>query len=139
LIILEHELNNDTVGAFINAYPNMKAKGWNTVSVARLVASGVDKVTGKAYWNADNGNDGTPTSMGLLDKGLIGGGGGASGASTPTTGSSKTPTPSGANLPAGAQSPAPTLSNTQSGASRFVAFTSALSVFGIMWAAWLLV
>ncbi|KAK0190940.1 carbohydrate esterase family 4 protein [Armillaria mellea] len=37
LIILEHELTTDTVQAFINAYPSMKANGWNTTSVTRLV------------------------------------------------------------------------------------------------------
>ncbi|KAG8906059.1 hypothetical protein FRB99_007716 [Tulasnella sp. 403] len=33
LIILEHELLNETVQAFIDAYPLMKSNGWNTLSI----------------------------------------------------------------------------------------------------------
>ncbi|KAH7929448.1 carbohydrate esterase family 4 protein [Leucogyrophana mollusca] len=47
LIILEHELMVDTVGAFIAAFPLMKSNGWNMVSLAQLDG-------GAAYQNADN-------------------------------------------------------------------------------------
>ena len=36
LIILEHELSNDTVGAFIQAFPLIAQNGWTFESVARL-------------------------------------------------------------------------------------------------------
>ena len=36
LIILEHELANETVQAFMEAYPLIKQNGWNYTSVARL-------------------------------------------------------------------------------------------------------
>lgn len=55
LIILEHELTPDTVQAFINAYPSMKANGWNTTSVTRLVDD--DGV----YQNSDD--DESPVSI----------------------------------------------------------------------------
>ncbi len=55
LIILEHELTPDTVQAFINAYPSMKANGWNTTSVTRLVDD--DGV----YQNSDD--DDSPVSV----------------------------------------------------------------------------
>lgn len=36
LIILEHELSDVTVKVFTDAYPVMKASGWNTISIAEL-------------------------------------------------------------------------------------------------------
>ena len=53
LIILEHELSNYTVSAFIDAFPQIKSNGWNIVSVAELDG-------GSAYHNA-NGDEGTVT------------------------------------------------------------------------------
>ncbi|EGO01889.1 carbohydrate esterase family 4 protein [Serpula lacrymans var. lacrymans S7.3] len=50
LIILEHELSNQSVQAFMDAYPIMKSNGWNTISVAEL--SG-----GPVYQNSDNSTD----------------------------------------------------------------------------------
>jgi hypothetical protein len=55
LIILEHELSEQAVQCFIEAYPGMGSAGWNTTSVARLVP-GYDGDIGPAYWNAPNGN-----------------------------------------------------------------------------------
>lgn len=46
LIILEHELTNDTVGAFINTWPSAVQAGWKPVSVAQLDG------TNKPYQNA---------------------------------------------------------------------------------------
>ncbi|KII95210.1 carbohydrate esterase family 4 protein [Plicaturopsis crispa FD-325 SS-3] len=40
LIILEHELSDESVQAFIDAYPVMKQHGWNTVSTAQLQGPG---------------------------------------------------------------------------------------------------
>jgi hypothetical protein len=60
LMILEHELSDLSVGAFMAAYPLMKSAGWNTQSAARLIN------TGGAYRNAP-GPTGTVTAAGLLD------------------------------------------------------------------------
>lgn len=46
MIILEHELSNTTVAAFLSAFPLVKQYGWNTVSVTRLVDGP------SAFWNA---------------------------------------------------------------------------------------
>ncbi|KAG9010174.1 hypothetical protein FRB90_008006 [Tulasnella sp. 427] len=40
LIILEHELADSTVDAFINAYPLMKSNGWDTRSIPDLFGAG---------------------------------------------------------------------------------------------------
>jgi chitin deacetylase len=55
LIILEHELSNQSVSCFIDAYPSMGSAGWNTTSITRLVP-GNDGTVGQTYWNAPNGN-----------------------------------------------------------------------------------
>ena len=47
LIILEHELSNQSVQAFIDAYPVMKANGWNITSAAQLAGN-------IPYQNADS-------------------------------------------------------------------------------------
>jgi hypothetical protein len=36
LIILEHELSDQSVKAFVDAYPIMKSNGWNVMSAAQL-------------------------------------------------------------------------------------------------------
>ena len=36
LIILEHELSNMSVSAFINAFPLVKANGWTPLPVTRM-------------------------------------------------------------------------------------------------------
>jgi hypothetical protein len=40
LIILEHELTNQTVQCFIDAFPQIKANGWNIVSQASMATAG---------------------------------------------------------------------------------------------------
>ena len=45
LIVLEHELSEQSVGAFISAYPVIKANGWKTQSTARIL-------DGNAYRNS---------------------------------------------------------------------------------------
>ncbi|KAJ7572951.1 carbohydrate esterase family 4 protein [Mycena floridula] len=59
LIILEHELSDKTVSAFIAAYPSMKSNGWQTESVLRLLSN-------SAYRNAD-GPTGAVVDDGILD------------------------------------------------------------------------
>lgn len=60
LIILEHELSNDTVQAFMDAYPVMKANGWETTSVAEFNGT-------SAYSNADSENpNGAVTPVGNI-------------------------------------------------------------------------
>lgn len=48
LIILEHEISDQSVQAFIDGYPIAKANGWNTMSLAALVGGG------NVYQNAAN-------------------------------------------------------------------------------------
>jgi len=50
LIILEHELGDYTVDAFIAAWPVIKANNWNIGSLAQVIGSG------QAYQNAANGS-----------------------------------------------------------------------------------
>ncbi|KAJ7588418.1 hypothetical protein C8J56DRAFT_941568 [Mycena floridula] len=65
LMILEHELSEQSVDAFIAAYPQMKSNGWQTNSAARLLSS-------SAYRNAA-GPSGAVTPAGMLDFGGSGG------------------------------------------------------------------
>jgi len=60
LMILEHELSDQSVDAFIAAYPLIKANNWKTASVARLLDGT------SAYRNADS-STGAVTSAGILD------------------------------------------------------------------------
>ncbi|KAJ7923398.1 chitin deacetylase [Mycena leptocephala] len=48
LIILEHELSNQSVASFVAAYPVMKQNNWNIVSLAQLIGNNA------SYQNADN-------------------------------------------------------------------------------------
>jgi len=58
LIILEHELSDESVQAFIDNYPLIGANGWNPVSVAQL--DGL-----KAPYQNAQGT--TPTNAGVLE------------------------------------------------------------------------
>jgi chitin deacetylase len=60
LMILEHELSDLSVGAFMAAYPLMKSAGWNLQSAARLIN------TDGAYRNS-LGPNGAITAAALLD------------------------------------------------------------------------
>ncbi|KAF7333716.1 Chitin deacetylase [Mycena venus] len=60
LMILEHELSAQSVGAFMAAFPLMKSTGWNVQSAARLVN------TDGAYRNSA-GPTGSVTAAKLLD------------------------------------------------------------------------
>ncbi|KAI0743073.1 hypothetical protein C8Q80DRAFT_1273630 [Daedaleopsis nitida] len=60
LIILEHELTNDTVGAFMQAFPLIAQNGWNFKSLARMNSD-----TDPIYQNAvDDTGDVTPMTVG---------------------------------------------------------------------------
>lgn len=48
LIILEHELSNQSVASFVAAYPVMQQNNWNIVSLAQLLGNNA------SYQNADN-------------------------------------------------------------------------------------
>jgi len=58
LIILEHELTNQTVQCFIDAFPQIKANGWNIVSQASMANAG-------GAW-ANLGPDGSVLAKGIL-------------------------------------------------------------------------
>ncbi|GJE84012.1 carbohydrate esterase family 4 protein [Phanerochaete sordida] len=102
LIILEHELTQFTVQAFIDAFPSIKSNGWNIVSVTELDGQ-------SAYANAD-GDDGTITPVvGIFDN-SAGGSSAPSNSSSTNYGSSSTSSSSSAAAPstsAGTTSGAP--------------------------------
>lgn len=62
LIILEHELSNQSVAAFKAAYPVMKLNDWNLTSVSRLVSD-----DGSAYQNAASINSGDVTPADIVN------------------------------------------------------------------------
>ncbi|KAJ7599125.1 chitin deacetylase [Mycena floridula] len=61
LMILEHELTDATVSAFIAAYPVMKANNWTTGSAALLLDAP------SPYWNSAPGANAAVVPGGLLD------------------------------------------------------------------------
>jgi len=75
LIILEHELSNGSVQAFIAAYPLMKQHNWTLTSVAELDGQGV-------YQNVKDDTSPAPPVL------LTAGGNGGAGLVTPTSSSS---------------------------------------------------
>ncbi|KAF5389132.1 hypothetical protein D9757_004889 [Collybiopsis confluens] len=66
LIILEHELSNQSVTAFESAYPVMKLNNWNLKSVVQLVAG-----DSSPYSNAPNINSGDVLSADILNAALL--------------------------------------------------------------------
>ena len=58
LMILEHELDAQTVQAFINAYPTMISTGWKLESVAAI--------NGNAYINSQDDNSPVERANGVL-------------------------------------------------------------------------
>lgn len=93
LVILEHELSDQSVQAFIDAYPVMKSNGWNVVSVARM--------DGQApYQNSpDSTGDVVPQEVALLANN------GTSSSSSSSTTPSGTSSTSSSGLPSGAIAP----------------------------------
>ncbi len=62
LVILEHELSNDTVGAFIQAFPLIAQNGWKFESVARMDGGAVYQNSADAYSSLTPGTVGVPVS-----------------------------------------------------------------------------
>ncbi|KII95212.1 carbohydrate esterase family 4 protein [Plicaturopsis crispa FD-325 SS-3] len=87
LIILEHELSNQSVQAFIDAYPVMKQNGWQLESCASML--------GKGTWLNAASNTGSVTPAGVLDGNNVSSSASAS-SSAPASKSSGTSTSSGA-------------------------------------------
>ncbi|KAJ7808586.1 carbohydrate esterase family 4 protein [Mycena olivaceomarginata] len=108
LMILEHELSDLSIGAFMAAYPLMKSAGWKTQSAARLVN------TDGAYRNSP-GPTGTVTAAGLLDfKGVGPSGATNSTGNTSSSGSASAVQPSGSVSGTGSK---PASTGTSSNAS----------------------
>ncbi|KAJ7502621.1 carbohydrate esterase family 4 protein [Mycena galericulata] len=132
LIILEHELSNASVDAFIAAYPVMQQNKWNLVSLAQLVG---DNVT---YQNADTSTSAVTPIADILDakNGTASSSAGPSG----TAGTeSKTEKLGAQATSAGASSPSASPSSTQgtSSASRMgpaVAVAALLPLLLMLWA-----
>lgn len=85
LIILEHELSNASVSAFINTFPAVKSNGWSIESVVQINGS-------SAYQNAD-GDSGSVTHV----AGILAFDG--SGNTNTNTTSPTTPSPANATSP----------------------------------------
>lgn len=66
LVILEHELYPGTVQAFIDAYPDMKAKGWDTRSIPDLFPD-------NAYYQNAQDNVAAITPMNIIQGSPAGG------------------------------------------------------------------
>jgi len=96
LIILEHELSNQSVQAFIDAYPVMKANGWNITSAAQLAGN-------IPYQNADSSTAPVTPANGVIVGDINSSEApAASSATTPgSTGTSSTKTGSGVALYSG--------------------------------------
>jgi hypothetical protein len=104
LIILEHELSNESVQAFITAYPLIKQNNWTLTSVAELDGLG-------AYQNAKD--DTSPATPELLTAGGNGGAG-----LTTSTSSTSTPPNATSSHHSGSSTPTPDNSAKKSSASR---------------------
>ncbi|KAJ7063723.1 carbohydrate esterase family 4 protein [Mycena amicta] len=61
LIILEHELSNQSVASFKSAYPIMKANNWNVVSLSQLMGNG------SAYLNAQTSGSAVTPVLDILN------------------------------------------------------------------------
>ncbi|KAM5540539.1 hypothetical protein V8D89_005997 [Ganoderma adspersum] len=62
LVILEHELSNDTVGAFMQAFPLIAQNGWKFESVARMDGGAVYQNSADANSSLTVGTIGVPVS-----------------------------------------------------------------------------
>lgn len=100
-VILEHELSEASVQAFITAFPLFKQYNWNVQSVAAMNGQ-------SAYQNA-NGDTGAPTLVPLTAAGLNG-----AGLIAATTSSSSTSTPPSPTSSEGGQSSAVPASGVKS-------------------------
>ncbi|KAF7433435.1 hypothetical protein PC9H_005387 [Pleurotus ostreatus] len=87
LIILEHELSDQSVQAFISAYPEIKANGWRTLSQAEIPG-------GSVYQNEDDDGNVTPNLVGAQVSIAPSSSSSTSSSSASTTGSSGSSTTS---------------------------------------------
>ncbi|KAG7096959.1 hypothetical protein E1B28_004356 [Marasmius oreades] len=85
LMILEHELSDQTVQAFMDNYPKIKTNGWKTSSLARIIGGT------EAYQNVQ-GDQVTPASVYLNGTGTKSSTTTSSTTSTTSTGTSSTST-----------------------------------------------
>ncbi|KAH9936960.1 carbohydrate esterase family 4 protein [Amylocystis lapponica] len=106
LIILEHELSNMTVDAFITAFPLLAENNWTVTSVARITSDDV-------YWNV--GDDGSVEQDELLAYGSFAPADSAS-ASVATSGATHSGTASAGKATAEGAAAASSASLTGSGA-----------------------
>ncbi|KAF6762111.1 carbohydrate esterase family 4 protein [Ephemerocybe angulata] len=90
LVILEHEISDLSVGAFITAFPLIAQNGWKFMSLAETFGD-------SPYLNADSSTSATVTKASILDGGDVTSSSSSSSTSTTTTSSStstsSTPTP----------------------------------------------
>jgi chitin deacetylase len=112
MIILEHVVSPGSVAAFIDAYPLIKASGWKTNSVIRLVGDG------SAFSNSTSTTAGSSTA----------GSSTPSGTSQNQSGTSKSTTPtSSSNTPSASNNAATTTTAQIFGSASIVAFSYLLS------------
>lgn len=129
LMILEHELNNNTVSAFINAYPLIVQNGWKVVSVAQLDG-------GSAYQNADGLTGPVAPASGVLvgsfdDEPASSSSGASSGSSSPTSASSGASAASTGGTKAASQSSSSSVpAASATGASQTNGARSVTTLFG---------
>lgn len=130
LMILEHELNNNTVSAFINAYPLIVQNGWKVVSVAQLDG-------GSAYQNADGLTGPVAPASGVLvgsfddDEPASSSSGASSGSSSPTSASSGASAASTGGTKASSQSSSSSVpAASATGASQTNGARSVTTLFG---------
>ncbi|KAK4684056.1 chitin deacetylase, partial [Tremellales sp. Uapishka_1] len=124
LVVLEHELNDNTVGVFMNEYPIMKSNGWSVMNVAKAFGLAL-------YQNADSNTGAVATASVGAGTGVTSYGAGATstGASTAvlaaSTSSSTSAAPSSSSSASTAsQSPASTSASRSESASGFAASTT---------------
>ncbi|KAK7049516.1 hypothetical protein VNI00_005547 [Paramarasmius palmivorus] len=123
LIILEHELSDQSVQAFMTNYPKVKSNGWQTNSLARLLEGG------NAYQNV-HGDQVTPAQVYVSNSTTSSSMSSSSSSSTSATSSSSATPSSGSSTSAGAShanSASASWSNLFIASSTFVA--AAISAF----------
>ncbi|KAJ7804057.1 carbohydrate esterase family 4 protein [Mycena olivaceomarginata] len=125
LIILEHELSNQSVATFMSAYPVMQQQNWNIMSLAQLIGQNA------SYQNADN------STSPVNDVNIIN----AKSGSPPSAPSSTSSTPT--NLQASGQpsvvssNPSPTSSTKPNSASpRWVMGPTAILSVAVIFMLW---
>ncbi|KAF8992511.1 hypothetical protein BDQ17DRAFT_1392835 [Cyathus striatus] len=62
LVILEHELSENTVDVFLAAFPLIGSNGWNMTSIVRLINTDGPNV----YWNAQNSSSNDVVSADII-------------------------------------------------------------------------